>query len=220
MRVHDVGIMEYAEAYALQERLSEAVFRELEPETLLLLEHYPVYTIGRCGAEENILDRSVRAVRINRGGDVTYHGPGQLVGYPLVNLRRRGCDLRLYLRFLEELLIRVTAGLGGHAYRVPGKTGVWSETGKLAAIGVGVRRWITMHGFSLNVNNDLTAFERINPCGIATCPIASLEMVCGREIGVETVKARIAEQFETLFDEWLPEAGTVDGAPALAARSG
>lgn len=205
MLVHDLGTVEYADALALQERLAEGVSRGTEPEQFLLLEHAPVYTIGRNGCEGNILDRTVRAIRISRGGDVTYHGPGQLVGYPIINLQRRGRDLRHYLRFLEEVLIQLVTEYGAGAFRVEGKTGVWTARGKLAAIGVGVRRWVTMHGFAMNVNNDLSSFQRINPCGIAACPIASLEGLCGARLDMTEVKVRVAGQFERLLDGWLPE---------------
>lgn len=205
MIFNDLGTIDYADAFNLQERIVDEVYRDVAPETLLLLEHHPVYTIGRGGDEENILDRSIRAIRISRGGDVTYHGPGQLVGYPLINLRRRGGDLRHYLRFLEELLMSVVAEYGVVSFRVPGKTGVWTDQGKLAAIGVGVRHWVTMHGFAMNVNNDLSSFQRINPCGIATCPIASLERLCGRKVSMDELKSRIVARFPLLLDEWLPE---------------
>ena len=204
MIMKDLGIMKYLDAFALQEQIAEDVNQGSAQETVLLLEHFPVFTIGRGGHDSNILDHSIQAVRISRGGDVTYHGPGQLIGYPLLNLRKRGSDLRHYLRFLEEVLISVVADFGIKAFRELGKTGVWTELGKLAAIGVGVRHWVTMHGFAINVNNDLSAFERINPCGMATCPIASLEKLCGGAISIDEVKSRIGERFELMLNEWLP----------------
>ena len=201
----DLGIMKYSTAFTLQEQIAEEVYRGYTQEAVLLLEHDPVYTIGRGGHTTNILDQSIESIRISRGGDVTYHGPGQLVGYPILNLRGRGSDLRHYLRFLEEVLISVVAGFGVKAFREPGKTGVWTSQGKLAAIGVGVRHWITMHGFALNVNNDLSAFTRINPCGMANCPIASLEKLCGRTIAICEVKSQLVGCFEQLLNVWLPE---------------
>src|SRR5512144_428211 len=151
METLDLGMIDFHDAFALQERLAAEVAAEAAPETLLLLEHPPVYTIGSGGDEANILDPAIEAVRINRGGDVTWHGPGQLVGYPIVNLGRRSRDLHRYLRFLEELLIAVAGDFRVEAWRIPGKTGIWTEEGKLASIGVGVRRWVTMHGFAFNV---------------------------------------------------------------------
>ena len=142
MEFNDLGLMDFAEALAIQEQLVADVFKGSAPETVLLLEHLPVYTMGHGGSEENILDHSVKAVRINRGGDITYHGPGQLIGYPIIDLGRRGRDLHRYLRFLEELIIEVAGDFQVAACRVPGRTGVWTDSGKLASIGVGVRRWI------------------------------------------------------------------------------
>lgn len=204
MLVKELGTVGYAEAFALQEELSAQVRADMGSETLLLLEHPLVYTMGRSGSDGNILDPSVEVIRINRGGDITCHGPGQLVGYPIINLGRRGKDLRRHLRFLEEVLIAVAAEFGVKGYRVDGRTGVWTDSGKLASIGVGVRHWVAMHGFALNVNNDLAAFGRINPCGISSCPIASLESVCGGPVQVRDVARRVADRFVGMLDEWLP----------------
>jgi lipoyl(octanoyl) transferase len=208
MIVKNLGMIDFHEAYALQERLAVAVAAGTEDETLLLLEHPPVYTIGSGGKEENILDPSITAVRINRGGDVTYHGPGQLMGYPIIDLGGRGCDLHRYLRFLEELLIRTTAVFGVESCRVAGKTGVWTgpppAMAKIASIGVGVRRWVTMHGFSLNVTPDLAPFCRINPCGIAVCPVTSLALEYGGRVMMEDVGKIIAERFPIMLEEMLP----------------
>lgn len=208
MIIHNLGLIDFQEAYALQERLAAGVAAGTEDETLLLLEHPPVYTIGSGGNAENILDPSIRAVRINRGGDVTYHGPGQLVGYPIVDLGRRGRDLHRYLRFLEELLIRTAAPFGVKAGRVAGRTGVWSGApptlAKLASIGVGVRRWVTMHGFALNVTADPAPFRRINPCGIAACPVTSLSMECVGRVTMEDAGRIIAGNFSLMLEELLP----------------
>ncbi|MCM2358235.1 MAG: lipoyl(octanoyl) transferase LipB [Geobacteraceae bacterium] len=204
MVIRDLGTIDFHEAFALQERLVAGVAAGTEPETLLLLEHPPVYTIGSGGNEANLLDPAIAAVRINRGGDVTWHGPGQLVGYPIVNLGRRRRDLHRYLRFLEELLIAVAADFRVESWRLPGRTGAWTEEGKLASIGVGVRRWVTMHGFALNVSAALADFGRINPCGIAGCPVSSLERECGASVMMAEVKGRIGERFEGLLEEWLP----------------
>ncbi len=204
MKIRDLGVVNFARALAFQEQLVEALFKGSAPETLLLLEHLPVYTIGRGGSEKNILDGAIEPVRINRGGDVTYHGPGQLVGYPIIDLGLRGRDLHRYLRFLEELLIRTAGDFQVKACRVSGRTGVWTGKGKLASIGVGVRRWITMHGFALNVSTDLNRFSAINPCGIAACPVTSLEDLCGAPVSMEEVKAAVHGHFNPLLDEWIP----------------
>jgi lipoyl(octanoyl) transferase len=204
MIVHDLGMIDFHAALAFQQRLAAEVATGESPETLLLLEHQPVYTIGTGGSEANILDRTIEAVRINRGGDVTWHGPGQIVGYPIVNLGRRRRDLHRYLRFLEELLIAVAADFRVEAWRIPGRTGIWTEEGKLASIGVGVRRWVTMHGFALNVSPDLSAFARINPCGFPDCPVTSLAAEGRSPVPVDEVKYRIAGRFGKLLDERLP----------------
>jgi lipoyl(octanoyl) transferase len=208
MIIRNLGLIDFHQAYALQERLAAGVAAGREEEMLLLLEHPPVYTIGSGGSDENILDPSITAVRINRGGDVTYHGPGQLVVYPMINLARRGKDLHHYLRFLEELIIRIAADFGVAAQRVFGKTGVWTvspqASAKLASIGVGVRRWVTMHGFALNVTTDLFQFSRINPCGLVACPVTSLILECNGAVLVDDVKERVAMRFEILLEELLP----------------
>ncbi len=204
MLMKDLGIVGYQDAYAFQEELVASVFRHESTEHLLLLEHLPVYTIGRSGSDENILDPSIEVVRTSRGGDITFHGPGQLVGYPVLRLGQRGKDLRHYLRFLEEVIIRVAGDFGVASYRVSDRTGVWTDRGKLASIGVAVRRWVTMHGFALNVNTDLSFFDRIHPCGIKGCPMSSLSDVCGKQVPMEEVKSRVTAQFEELLDTWLP----------------
>jgi lipoyl(octanoyl) transferase len=207
MVVRDLGIIGYQEAFGLQELLVADVRDDMLRETLLLMEHPLVYTVGRSGSEGNVLDPSVEVVRVNRGGDITCHGPGQLVGYPIINLGHRGKDLRRHLRFLEELLICTVADFGVTAYRVEGRTGVWTDSGKLASIGVGVRHWVTMHGFALNVGNDLAAFRRINPCGIALCPIASMESIRGEAVPLREVSLRIFLRFEKMLNEWQPATG-------------
>lgn len=208
MVIKNLGLIDFHEAYSLQERLAAGVAAGTEDESLLLLEHPPVYTIGSGGNAENILDPSITAVRINRGGDVTYHGPGQQVGYPVIDLGRRGRDLHRYLRFLEELLIRIAADFGVESCRVAGRTGVWTgippALAKLASIGVGVRRWVTMHGFALNVNPDLAPFRGINPCGIAACPVTSLAMESGGRVMMEDVGRIILERFSIMLEELLP----------------
>lgn len=204
MIIRDLGLIDFTAVLALQERLAAGVASGTEPETLLLLEHLPVYTIGSGGNPVNVLNPAIQAIRTSRGGDVTWHGPGQLVGYPIVDLGRRGRDLHRWLRFLEEELIHVTAAFGVSARRVPGKTGVWTDRGKIAAIGVGVRRWVTMHGFALNVTPDLAAFSAINPCGIPACPVTSLARESGQWIELADVKSWAAATFLALLDSRLP----------------
>lgn len=199
----DLGVISYIEAFKAQERLVSEVLDGAE-ETLLLLEHTPVYTIGAGGDSANLLDPAIEALRVNRGGDVTYHGPGQLVGYPILDLSRRGRDLHRYLRFLEEFLVQISAAVDVKGFTVAGKTGVWTGQGKLASIGVGVRRWISMHGFCINVSSDTSAFDSINPCGMVDCPITSLARERGDELPMKDVKMLVATRFEHLLQQQLP----------------
>lgn len=203
MFIRDLGTIDYARALDLQERLVREVQAGGE-ETLLLLEHHPVYTLGAAGDLQNVLDPAIRAVRVNRGGDVTFHGPGQLVGYPVLDLARRGRDLHRYLRFLEGFLVELSASLGVAGFAVAGRTGVWTGRGKLASIGVGVRRWVSMHGFSLNVASDTSAFAHINPCGVAGCPVSSLSLELGHEFPLELAKGAVRERFPAFLERQLP----------------
>jgi lipoyl(octanoyl) transferase len=183
---------------------------------LLLVEHPPVYTLGKSGHMENVLigdeqmqARGVQFFRSNRGGDITFHGPGQLVGYPILDLEKFYTDIGRYLRNLEEVSIRVLADYGIHGDRSPGETGVWigpDEKGKarkICAIGVRCSRWVTMHGFAFNVSTDLSYFGDIIPCGIADKEATSLEKELGYPVGLEEVKAKWKHHFEVVFDAQL-----------------
>lgn len=200
----DWGRTEYRDAW---DRQHAAVARRIAGEigdTLILTEHEPVFTLGlRSGADAHLvwnrqqLDRAgVDVVKTNRGGDITYHGPGQLVGYPILSLAARK-DLHAYLRFLEEVLIETVAAFGLTATRREGKTGIWIGTRKIAAIGVAVRRWVTYHGFALNVDPNLAHFGGIVPCGIAASDgtVTSLAAELGRPIELDAVKREVARAF-------------------------
>jgi len=179
LRVHWLGRTEFAHALALQEELAAKKKEDASLEDqLLLLEHEPVYTIGRTPDRSSLLGSAHLphpVFSINRGGQATYHGPGQLMGYPIIDLRRCGQDLHKYLRWLEQLLIDLLAQYDIVAQRRESLTGVWVENRKIASIGVGVRHWITMHGFALNVCGDLSPFDHIVPCGINNVAITSME---------------------------------------------
>ena len=192
-----LGRMNFADALALQEEIV-ASKREnrAAPDELLLLEHEPVYTIGKTPDQSSLVDASALPYplfTINRGGQATYHGPGQLMGYPIVDLRRCGQDLHRYLRWLEDVLIKTLAIFEVRAKTRSGLTGVWIENRKIASIGVGVRHWITMHGFALNVCGDLSPFDRIVPCGIANVTMTSIEKETGQTFSPEEVSRRAAE---------------------------
>jgi lipoyl(octanoyl) transferase len=190
-----LGRVAYADASRLQERLVEARRAGEAPDTLLLLEHPPVVTLGRGAHVENLLldeaglrDRGIELHEAGRGGDVTYHGPGQLVGYPVVALQGERRDAHRYLRDLEEGLIAAAASFGIRSGRVPGLTGVWAGSGKLAAIGVRIGTgWVTSHGFALNVGEDLSGFDAIVPCGIRDRGVTSLSRETGRSFDLEAV---------------------------------
>lgn len=200
----DWGRTAYADAWRRQEELVAARNEGAAPDTLVFTEHEPVFTMGvRRGAEQNLLwqqpeleQRGISLVTTNRGGDITYHGPGQIVGYPIVNLGPRK-DLHAYLRFLEEVMIASVAEFGLSAGRNPGKTGIWIEKRKIAAIGVAVKKWTTFHGFALNVNADLTPFGGIVPCGItpAEGTVTSMQRELGRPVDLAAVRAVLAREF-------------------------
>ena len=198
MNTRWLGRIGYAEALALQEDLVARKRSDSLPDELLLLEHDPVYTIGRTPDQSSLRGASHLPhplFPINRGGQATYHGPGQLVGYPMIDLRNYGQDLHRYLRWIEDVLIALLGDFDIHAQTRTGLTGVWVEERKIASIGVGVRQWITMHGFALNVCGDLSAFDHITPCGIANVTMTSIEREARRACRVEEVAMRASELF-------------------------
>ncbi len=198
VEVRRLGRCGYEETLALQEEARARVI-EGAPEQLMLVEHPPVITLGRRGDARHVLAARAPVIRVSRGGDVTYHGPGQLVGYPILDLGRRERDVDRYLRALEDVLIRVAGRVGVTAGRRRGFTGVWVGNAKLAAIGVGIRRWVTMHGFALNVADLRTEFSAIVPCGLAGVAVTSLEEATGRRPPMEEVETLVIEEFQHVF---------------------
>ncbi|PIG92952.1 lipoyl(octanoyl) transferase LipB [Gloeocapsopsis sp. IPPAS B-1203] len=197
------GVVPYQIAWQWQRSLQQRVYDSDSEDVLILLEHPPVYTLGQ-GADPKFIkfdpDKSRYDVyRVERGGEVTYHCPGQLVGYPILNLQYYYKDLHWYLRQLEEVVIQVLAVYGLPGERYPGLTGVWLEGYKVAAIGIKVSRWVTMHGFALNVCPDMTGFERIVPCGISDKPVGSLSQWIP-DITLEQVIPHVTQAFATVFD--------------------
>jgi lipoyl(octanoyl) transferase len=193
LRFVDAGRLTFQGGLKLQEAQVERCLATGE-EVIFLLEHEPVYTIGRLPDKSSLgpVERlPYPSFEINRGGQATYHGPGQLVAYPILDLRARERDLHLYLRNLEGVLIDLLAGFGIASERVPGKTGVWVQQRKIASIGVGVRKWISMHGLALNVASDLHGFDHIVPCGLAGVTMTSISRELDREVGLDEVKARL-----------------------------
>jgi lipoyl(octanoyl) transferase len=223
VKFEDLGRMEYQSAWDYQESLlKENVRLKMEARAadgvaptlhrLLFVEHPPVFTLGKSGHIENVLlndaameEKGAQFFRTNRGGDITFHGPGQLVGYPILDLEKFRTDLGWYLRSLEEVGIRVLGDYGLVGHRSPGETGIWLDPGikgrerKICAMGVRCSRWITMHGFALNVNTDLSWFGNIVPCGIPDKRVASLHEELGRAVDMEEVKTRWKQRFEEVF---------------------
>jgi len=204
--VAELGLVPYTTAVVLQESYAKAIMDGTGPETLVLLEHPNVITLGRGFHKENLLvspellaERGIAVEETGRGGDVTYHGPGQVVGYPILNISNNP-DLHLYLRNLEELMIRTVGDFGIQADRKPGMTGIWVHDEKIGAIGVRVVRWVTSHGFALNVNTDLKYFDYIVPCGIKQFGVTSLQKLLGHEVPIQEVHASLIKNFESIFN--------------------
>jgi lipoyl(octanoyl) transferase len=220
LEVRRLGTLKYADALDLQKRLVEERKAGRIPDQLLLLQHPPVITLGVrsrddrahvLAAPEQLEREGVELVETGRGGDVTFHGPGQLVGYPILDLRPDRLDVHRYVRDLEEVMIRMAAEFGVVASRQPGLTGAWvdvraengvSNAEKLAAIGVRIARWITSHGFAFNVNTDLAGFNLIVPCGIADKGVTSLGRLLGREVAMDEVEAACVGAFTAVFDRF------------------
>jgi len=211
MRLLDLGSTPYEQAWKLQREVFQSVVAGKEEDTLILVEHPHVYTFGRSTdlanfllSDEKLLQIGAEKFEIERGGDVTYHGPGQLVGYPILNLGHFKEDLGWYLRTLEQTIIDFLRTYDIEAFRIAGRTGVWvGATGneeKICAIGVHASRWCTMHGFAFNVNTDLSYFEHIVPCGISDRGVTSLKKILGRDISMAEVRERYVAAFESVFE--------------------
>jgi lipoyl(octanoyl) transferase len=208
MDVRRLGVVDYQAALDLQKDLVEQRKQGLIPDQLLLLEHPHVITLGARNhssranvleTPESLAQQGVALFESGRGGDVTYHGPGQLVGYPILDLPKDRRDVHRYVRDLEEVLIQSVSDFGVAATRIPGLTGIWVGDEKLAAIGVRVSRWVTSHGFALNVSTDLSRFGLIVPCGITGKGVTSLEQVLGRQVQMDEVATAVAGRFDAVF---------------------
>ncbi len=232
VKYEDLGLMEYQQAWDYQEKLLQqnvamkSAARKLNPDYnpkelatqhyFLLCEHPPVYTLGKSGSMDNVLmnddelkENGIQFFKTNRGGDITFHGLQQIVGYPILDLEKIYTDIGLYLRNLEELVILTIAEYGITGQRSKGETGVWIDPGvpgrerKICAIGVRCSRWITMHGFALNVNTDLDYFNNIIPCGIQNKQVTSIEKETGAKLDYEEVKKKLQKNFEKVFEATL-----------------
>jgi lipoyl(octanoyl) transferase len=222
----DLGSMDYKEAWDYQNELFQGIIdiklanrnrdvKQSTPNYFLFTEHPPVYTLGKSGDLSNLLlneaqlkQKGISFFKSNRGGDITFHGPEQIVGYPIIDLEEFKPDIRWYMRSLEEVIIKTIANYGLKGVRSDGETGVWLDVGtpfarKICALGVRTSRWVTMHGFALNVNTNLGYFDHIIPCGIRGKAVSSMEAELNRKVPLEEVKALIQENFEKVFDAKL-----------------
>ncbi len=203
----DWGVTHYADAYSRQLEWVENRINGKSQDTLVFTEHYPVFTIGaRIGAASHLIwdkntltQKGIGVEKSNRGGDITYHGPGQIVGYPIISLNERVKDLHRYLRDLEQVVINALGCMGLEAMRNKGKTGIWLNNRKIAAIGVAVKSWVTYHGFAINVNNSLDPFDGIVPCGITDATVTSVKTEKGIEVDLDELKSIVTVEFWKIF---------------------
>lgn len=228
IELYDLGSAPYQPIWDLQHAVQQRIIDEKRAEQkgqfegdrlhdiLLFVEHPHIYTLGKSGSEEHLLRSMMELqqleaefLKIDRGGDITYHGPGQIVGYPILDLDRHFTDVHKYLRYLEEVMIKVCDDYGIKAHRIEGQTGVWVENEKICAMGIRCSRWVTMHGFALNVNTDLRYFNNIVPCGIDDKAVTSLQKLIGREVDTEEVKERIVFHFENVFNVSISPKGSL-----------
>ena len=211
----DLGLIDYEECYKIQKDMVRRRRSSEIEDSIILAEHNEVFTIGRSGEMDNVLipndmllSSGLKVLRVDRGGDVTFHGPGQLVAYPVINLKDTGRDLHSYLRDLEEAAMRFLNDYGVNAERMQGRTGVWVSGKKIASVGVGASNWVTFHGMSVNISCSLKFFSMINPCGMKDVEMTSLERLKGQEIRMIDAKKRMIKYFKEIFG--------LDEAPALA----
>lgn len=218
LEIYDLGLMPYREAWELQKKVQQRLIAQKKERSgtspmekkwkdlLLFTEHPHVYTLGKSGNSAHLLTGlkelakiDAEYVEIDRGGDITYHGPGQIVGYPILDLEEHFRDIHKYLRYLEEVVIRTCADYNLKAERSEGQTGVWVENEKICAMGIRCSRWVTMHGFAMNINTDLSYFNHIIPCGISDKNVTSLSKLTGKIEKTEEVKSRLIHHFSEIF---------------------
>ena len=196
INILDLGRMDYKSSWEFQKNLHKDVLNGNKPDTLILVEHQPVFTLGKNANKDNLLDRgNVKVFNVERGGDITFHGPGQLVGYPILDLNNYKKNISWFMRTLEEILIECLNTFDIDAHQKKGLTGVWVNDEKIGAQGVKISRWVTMHGFSLNINTDLSFFDMIVPCGITDCKVTSMKKLLGATQNIQDVKFQIVKAF-------------------------
>lgn len=202
----DIGLIDYSDALKLQQELVAKRRSGQITDSILILEHPPVFTIGRSGSRNNLLadegslaGKGIKVLDVDRGGDITFHSPGQLVSYPIINLKNRNKDLHAYLRDLEEAAISFLKKYAVTGTRIKGATGVWVEGRKIASIGVAAKDWITYHGLSININNDLGFFSMMNTCGMKNIEVTSLKNILGRQISMYEARKKLLGELSSLF---------------------
>ena len=204
INILDLGRMDYKSSWEFQKNLHKDVLNGNKPDTLILVEHEPVFTLGKNANKDNLLDKgNVKVFNVERGGDITFHGPGQLVGYPILDLNNYRKNISWLMRTLEEILIECLNTFDIDAHQKKGLTGVWVNDEKIGAQGVKISRWVTMHGFSLNINTDLSFFDMIVPCGITDCKVTSMKKLLGATQNIQDVKFQIVKAFNENI--YLPE---------------
>ena len=202
IQIRDLGLQPYWDVWQLQKEMQLKRIDDELDDTLILVEHDPVYTLGKNADKNHLLqsrNKSVDVFNIERGGDITFHGPGQLVGYPILDLSNYKKSVSWYMRILEHITIDVLEEYGIKAKRTEGLIGVWVGDEKIAALGVRISRWVTMHGFAINVNPDLSFYDGIIPCGIFHCSVTSMEQLLGKKQDMEEVKQTVIEKFNHHF---------------------
>jgi lipoyl(octanoyl) transferase len=207
LSVVDLSLQRYNRVWDFQRTLQKLRYEQKISDTLIFVEHYPVYTVGKSGSASHIVatdaflqSKGIEVIHVDRGGDVTYHGPGQIVGYPILDLNQHKTSISWYMRSLEEVLISALSHWGIKGERYEGYTGVWVGEDKIAALGVRISRWVTMHGFALNVNTDLDYFNGIIPCGISHRGVTSIEKVLGYRVDMEEAKNIVLRSFQNVFN--------------------
>ena len=206
MKTIDLGLIPYSEAYTKQKEAVEARKKDSVPDTLLIAEHPAVFTMGRTGSRDNLLvdeevlrHKSISLIDVDRGGDITFHGPGQIVLYPIIDLKVRGQDLYKYIRDLEECVIDFLATFDIKAHRIEGQSGVWVNNRKIGFVGIGVSKWVSFHGISININTDLSYFSMIRSCGIQGVEITSLSKIKNEPVSISNIKEALIASFKAVF---------------------
>ncbi len=205
-KIIDLGFCDFIDAYSVQKEALSSVKSGKSDELIIFAQHHPVFTIGRSGGKENIIasedqlnSRGINIVNTDRGGDITFHGPGQVVAYPVLDLNKRCKDMHKYLRDLEEVVILTLSDYSVNSFRVKERTGCWTDKGKIASIGVAASGWVTYHGLALNANVDLSYFSMINPCGFSDIKMTSIQDILDAEVDIEKLKKRLIRRFSDIF---------------------